>query len=585
MTTLQPIGTAKGPGEKPQEYTFITPDRDNAVKVGEFVYYRGLADGSQRDVIGRIVQRRPARLYPDEFSADPMVSPSSVAAALGYTSSEAELFEVTVSLLGYFDEQLKSFVNPRIQPREGWPIYLVPDEVLTKVLNPRALGSAGSAHVGYLLSRPSSRVPVVLSARDLVSTHLAIIASTGAGKSYLAGVVIEELMMPGNRACLLIVDPHGEYHTLDAMQGMPEFRSSDGYRPEVRVITADEVYVKTATLTEGDLRYLMSDMGERMDYILSTCFHRVRQESERNTGSPEHWTMDDLKNVVTAYGQEKQAEGADFSSSIHGVLWRLDRLMKSKIFKDYDHIPLSDLFKPGRCTVLQLDEIDPREQQVIVSVLLRRLYRARMETVRKKASPGEEEYLPYPAFVLLEEAHHFAPGGEGADRVVSARQLKTVLSEGRKFGIGVGLISQRPGKLDQDVLSQCMTQFILRIVNPIDQNTVASSVESASKDILDELPALSRGQAVVGGSSLNAPALIQVRRRLTPHGGESIDGPKDWVAYFAPEAEAARKREEAIYSPSKGVSKRFSTVPGWPGRSYDQIFDDEPAGDDDSEKA
>jgi hypothetical protein len=362
------------------------------------------------------------------------------------------------------------------------------------------------------------------------------------------------------------------------MQGNPAF-CADGYSPEVKVITADEVYVKAASLTEGDLRYLMSDMGERMDYILSTCFTRVRQQSERESGSPEHWTMDDLKAVVEAYGEEKMAEGADFSSSVHGVVWRLDRLMKSRIFKDYDHIPLADLFRPGRCTILQLNEIDPREQQVIVSVLLRRLYRARMETVRKSAQPGQENYLPYPAFVLLEEAHHFAPGGEGTDRVVSARQLKTVLSEGRKFGIGVGLISQRPGKLDQDVLSQCMTQFILRIVNPIDQNTVASSVESASKDILDELPALSRGQAVVTGSSINAPALIQVRTRLTPHGGESIDGPREWVDYFAPEARAEREREQAIYVPQRANVRRYPTTPGWPSRSYEQIFGDKGNGE------
>jgi|GEM_PF-7114723 len=220
----QPIGTAKGPGEKPQEYTFLTPDRDNAVKVGEFVFYSTRVDGAERQVIGRVVQRRPARLYPDEFSSNPLVPPASVASALGYTSADAELFEVTVSLLGYFDEPLRSFVNPRIPPRQGWPIYLVPDEALTRVLNPRTLGSAGSAHVGYLLSRPGRRVPVVLSAKELVATHMAIIASTGAGKSYLAGVVIEELMKPGNRACLLIVDPHGEYHTLDGHGRYPRLR-------------------------------------------------------------------------------------------------------------------------------------------------------------------------------------------------------------------------------------------------------------------------------------------------------------------------------------------------------------------------
>ena len=99
---------------------------------------------------------------------------------------------------------------------------------------------------------------------------------------------------------------------------------------------------------------------------------------------------------------------------------------------------------------------------------------------------------------------------------------ETVLAEGRKFGIGVGLISQRPGKLDQDVLSQCMTQFILRIVNPIDQNTIASAVESASKDTLAELPSLSRGQAVVAGSALNAPALIVERRQAELCNGQAL---------------------------------------------------------------
>lgn len=586
MVTQLSIGTAKGPGERPQEYTFLTPDRDNAVKVGEFVFYRTTVDGTQREVIGRVIQRRPARLFPDEFSADPLVPPASVAATLGYAFPEAELFEVTVSLLGYFDDRLKCFVNPRIQPREGWPIYLVPDEVLARVLNPRPLGSPGSAHVGYLLSRPGGRVPIVLSARDLVSTHLAIIASTGAGKSYLAGVVIEELMKPGNRACLLIVDPHGEYHTLDAMQGRPDFSGEDGYRPEVKVINPEDVHFKFSSLTLGDLRYLMSDMGERMDYLLAGGHRLACQQSLQNHGTQENWTVDDLKNAIMAFSQEKEAEvrGGDFSSSVQALLWRLDRLSGSHCFTDYEEVRLADLFRPGQCTVLQLNEIEPREQQVIVSVLLRRLYQARMATVRQKVGPGEEYYLPYPAFVLLEEAHHFAPGGEGTDRVVSARQLKTVLSEGRKFGIGVGLISQRPGKLDQDVLSQCMTQFILRIVNPIDQNTVASAVESASKDILAELPALSRGQAVVAGAAINAPALIQVRQRLTPHGGESIDGPREWVAYFSPEAQEARQRDEAIYSPPRAASKRFHTIPGWPPpRSYEQIFDDD-AGEEDGKR-
>ncbi|HLH71741.1 MAG TPA: ATP-binding protein, partial [Chloroflexota bacterium] len=203
------------------------------------------------------------------------------------------------------------------------------------------------------------------------------------------------------------------------------------------------------------------------------------------------------------------------------------------------------LFQPGQCTVLQLDEVDQREQQIVVAVLLRRLYQARQDTERQRARRNSELYLPYPAYVLLEEAHHFAPGGQGTDRVASAEILKTILAEGRKFGVGVGLISQRPGKLDQDVLSQCMTQILLRIVNPIDQANVAAAVEGASRDVLDELPALSKGQAVIIGASVNAPALVAVRERHTPHGGQDQDAPQRWVDYNNPARRAERDRETA----------------------------------------
>src|SRR5437660_8622605 len=112
-----------------------------------------------------------------------------------------------------------------------------------------------------------------------------------------------------------------------------------------------------------------------------------------------------------------------------------------------------------------------------------------MANVREDALKGTDSYLPYPVFALLEEAHRFAPAGA---TVVSTNILKQILSEGRKFGVGIGLITQRPGKLDQDVLSQCMTQFIMRIVNPIDQQTIASSVEGVGRKMLDELPALTK---------------------------------------------------------------------------------------------
>jgi hypothetical protein len=162
--------------------------------------------------------------------------------------------------------------------------------------------------------------------------------------------------------------------------------------------------------------------------------------------------------------------------------------------------------------------------------------------------------LPYPAFVLIEEAHNYAPAN--AD-VVTTQILKTILSEGRKFGVSVGLISQRPGKLDSDVLSQCMTQCIMRIVNPIDQARVAESVETVGRDLLQELPALSKGQVIVAGSAVNTPLLCRVRRRITPHGAEDPNAPARWQAYFSEAASARRQRDQALPFEEKRSSSRM----------------------------
>ena len=195
---------------------------------------------------------------------------------------------------------------------------------------------------------------------------------------------------------------------------------------------------------------------------------------------------------------------------------------------------------------------------MVVATLLRRLWLARMQTEKREVTKGDENFLGYPAFVLLEEAHNFAPAS--AD-LVSSQILKQVLAEGRKFGVAVGLISQRPGKLDADVLSQCMTQFILRIVNPIDQSKVAESVESVGRDLLHELPALSKGQAIVAGAAVNTPLLCRVRRRITEHGAEDVDAPEMWRAWFEQGGDTQQARDEALpfEPPARGKNKLFKT--------------------------
>ncbi len=538
-------GTIKGPGERPHEYLFITADNRRA-RIGEFVYYIAQDGDLERHILGTIISRRLVRNLPDAFLSDPQTPPAVVSALIGLNGESCELYEITVETLGYFSRGLGDFVNPRIPPDPGGPVFLASSETLSGVLSPRRISEVGSAHVGSLLTRSAGEVPVVLSVKDVVSTHLAILASTGAGKSYTAGVLVEELMMSHNRAAVLIVDPHGEYDTLRSIEGDERFRGGDGYQPEVKIFTHDRIKVRVSSLTEADIKYLLPEgTSDKMLHYLSQAYRKLTAVERGERGL---WGYQDLRDAVTAekYGEEDGRGGSGGNiGSIDALLWRLDSRFErpDSIFSDSEHIPLNELFQPGRCTVLQLSDIEQNEQQVVVATLLRRVNKARVATVRGEATHGTDHYLPYPVFTLLEEAHRFAPAGQ---TVVSTNVLKQILSEGRKFGVGIGLITQRPGKLDQDVLSQCMTQIIMRIVNPIDQDTVAKSVEGAGRQLLDELPALTKGQAVISGVGVNTPVMCRVRERITRHGGETFDAPREWAEWHTDGKRKNRAQDGAV---------------------------------------
>jgi hypothetical protein len=301
--------------------------------------------------------------------------------------------------------------------------------------------------------------------------------------------------------------------------------------------------VRVSSLTLADLRYLLPNLSDKMHFALGRAYNRVRREQGEN-----RWTRAQLKVAIRAGTKEgavtDPAEDDEEDPTIGALIWRVGSVLEdSAVFDDHRTLDLGGLLRPGQCTVLQLNEIPEREQQIVVATLLRRINQARMDTARGRAKEGEESYLPYPVFVLIEEAHNFAPAN--AD-LVTTQILKTILSEGRKFGVAVGLISQRPGKLDSDVLSQCMTQCILRIVNPVDQARVAESVESVGRDLLTELPALSKGQVIIAGASVNTPVVVRVRTRLTRHGAEDPDAPRQWAAYFDEQAVAQRARDNAL---------------------------------------
>ncbi|MGQ9837327.1 MAG: helicase HerA domain-containing protein [Cyanobacteriota bacterium] len=525
------IGTVKGPGETSNQYVFITSNTQ-AVKVGEFVYYEVQDPQSQLlRILGKIRQVQLLDHIPDRIFADTEIDPSAIVALVGFTHPNPEIYAVTVEVIGYFHKGM-GFINPRRAPDPGAKVFLAPDQFLKSVLNKRDETAIGGAHLGSLLLRDEGSVPVVLDVKEMVSTHLAILAGTGSGKSYTAGVLIEELLLPKNRAAVLIFDPHGEYNTLAEMESNVRFFGEDGYRPKVKVLSPQQIKIRISSLNFFDILTLLPEMSDRQKSFLEKAFRNITYLN------PARWTIQDL---IDAVNEADSSEDGSQGSSAAALEWKLEQIDRSDYFSNIEHLAPKDLFEPGQVTILQMHEISQEEQQVIAAAILRQANYARINTHKGKIKPGDENYLPYPVFILLEEAHRFAPAHDPSR---CKQVLRTILSEGRKFGLGVGLITQRPGKLDSDILSQCMSQFLMRIVNPADQENLRHSVEAAGRDLLQELPALSKGQVIVSGVCVNTPVLCKVRQRYTQHGGETLDILSLWQNHF----QAHRKQERLAQS-------------------------------------
>jgi len=528
------IGTVAGPGEDPNEFVFVTPS-DRSIKTGEFITYSVPVNGENQSVFARVTNRELIRGLPEGFLADPDVAPETVAATLGVPTDDTELYRLTATVIGYYDTNMTTFANPRQLPDPGTPLSVAPDQQLETVLPKLGCETVeaavterpGVAHIGWLLNREREAANIHLPIEEFASTHLAILASTGSGKSYTASVLVEEMMRPSTRASLLVFDPHGEYGTLSDIQGEERFQSDDGYEPDIVFFNPERLRIRISELEIGDVMAILDNPSNRMQDRLSTAWRSMQNRESRT------WGIDDLV-------AEMEAEfGAD-DASVGALEWRLRRsIQRNDLFDPAENVPLAEIVDPGQCTVLQMDTLSKRDQQLITTVLLRRLYRERLEAVRDR-----ESEIDHPIFALFEEGHRFAPASGNAP---SLGIMQTITSEGRKFGFGLGIISQRPSKIDQDVLSQCGTQISMQIKNPTDQDAIKNSVEAAGEDVLRELPGLTPGQAIVSGDAMNTPALIQVRQRITEHGAESRDVIEEWTQAYKQRQREPTRSENADF--------------------------------------
>jgi len=161
----------------------------------------------------------------------------------------------------------------------------------------------------------------------------------------------------------------------------------------------------------------------------------------------------------------------------------------------------SELVRYGQISVVALAGYQSDFQAAIFSLIADAIFAGRVSNE-----------LPLPALFVLEEAHTFAPAK--ADTLAEQQAVATtrqIAQEGRKFGVGLVLISQRPSRLDETTLSQCNSYVIMRMANPADQSYVRRVIETLGEDEVQMLPDLDVGEAILSGQLINFPVLVRIK--------------------------------------------------------------------------
>ncbi|MEM0374336.1 MAG: ATP-binding protein, partial [Sulfolobales archaeon] len=175
--------------------------------------------------------------------------------------------------------------------------------------------------------------------------------------------------------------------------------------------------------------------------------------------------------------------------------------------------------KLGMVNVVNISQLDEEAMDAVISHYLRRILDARKEN--KWRGGG----LRYPVLVVIEEAHVFL----SRDRNTLTKYWASRISrEGRKFGVGLIIVSQRPKGLDENILSQMTNKIILKIIEPSDKKYILEASDNLSEDLVEQLSSLDIGEAIVIGKIVNIPAIVKIDKFEGKLSGSDPDLMKEW---------------------------------------------------------
>ena len=388
-------------------------------------------------------------------------------------------------------------------PLPGQAIYVASVDELARIYH---RPEKPSVHVGSLSQ--ASSLPVYLLTDELLGKHFAVLGTTGSGKSCSVTVLLRSILEVAPNAHIILLDPHNEYRrafpnsaeaidptTLNLPHWLLNFEESMALfvgRTEYAAtsqtnILKDAILAARRDIGVTNVAAEKITVDTPVPYKLSTLVANIESNMPPQPSKQDPYLK--IKNKIETLRQDSR-----FSFLIRPDESVCDEL--ADIASQYLRIPVSN--RP--LSIIDLSGVPSDVVDVVVSVLCRMIFDFAVWSSRP---------VQVPIVLVCEEAHRYAPRRDEAAFQPTKQALSRIAKEGRKYGVGLGLISQRPSELAESILSQCNTLIALRMSNERDQNFVQRALPDSVRSLVNVLPTLRTQEALVVGEGSVVPVRLR----------------------------------------------------------------------------
>lgn len=405
----------------------------------------------------------------------------------------------------------------RNYPAIGDEAFVVSREYLKLVHS--ATGEHSIA-VGHL--QQDATIPAFIDVDSLLSKHFAVLGTTGVGKSSGVAVILGEVLRARPDVRILLLDIHNEYghcfqekgrvvgsNNLQLPFWLFNFEEFIDVIYSGRPAVPEEVEILAELIPMAKAAYMsLKGSGER-----SLIAHKRPRHMGFTADTPTPYFLQDLLNLI----DERMGKLENRSTRMvhHRLMMRIEGLKNdpryafmfenANVGGDKMAAVLEQLFQlesnVAEITVLKLASLPGEVLDSVVCVVCRLAFEFGMW------SDGAA-----PVLIACEEAHRYAAADHSVGFAPARRALSRIAKEGRKYGVYLGLVTQRPAELDPTIISQCSTLFVMRLANENDQALLRSAVSDAVVNLLSFVPSLGTGEAVGLGEGMPLPARFTFRK-------------------------------------------------------------------------